>query len=435
MPERSRLFVLPHVEASPDQRESLMSLLIRTCGAHQVNPRRLIGAVVSVALPEIEKLAYPAFFNRLAGTINGLGPYADLFVRAMEQMTGQQALRSLTLLPWKDFFPLNGQGALARHPRWCSACLLEQRRSREDVYFPLLWSLEPYRVCTVHGRPLDDLCPHCGKRQPFISRYPDQAVCHHCLRSLIHLRSPDAESEPSGGNQFETWVANALGSMLAQHDNPGFAPSAEHFRSAVQSMVESVAGGNRAAFCRSVGFNRYALKGWLSKGERPSITQFLALSYAVQTKPADLVSIEVSWHGAQDNFLRAAGGLKIRHRCPTVTKYRRSELRSRLQAQLQAEPPQPISVIAQSLGLTARYLRYWFPEMCAHLTLRHKKSVRRRSMERMETQGRRVQEIVRAFRDGNRYPSRRNVDKFLRENGASLGNRVLFKVYREALAA
>jgi len=433
MPERSLLFVLPPAEASPDQRESLISLLIRTCGAHQVNPRRLLGAVVSRALPEIEALVYPRFFNRLAGTINGLGPYADLFVRAMGEMTGQHTLRSLTLLPWRELFPLNGQGALARHPRWCSACLLEQRRSREDVYFPLFWSLEPYRVCTVHGRPLDDRCPQCGKRQPFISRYPDQAVCHHCLRSLIHLRPPDAGAESSVGSQFEIWVANALGNMLAQHDNPAFAPSAEHFRSAVQSMVDSVAGGNRAAFCRSVGFNRYALKGWLTKGERPSITQFLALSYAAQMQPADLVSIEVSVHEAQGNFLRVAGKLKIRHQCHTVAKNRRNELRSSLQAQSQAEPPQPISVIAQNLGLTAHYLRYWFPEICAQLTLRHKRAIRRRSAERMETQCRRVQEIVRAFRDGNRYPSRRKVDAILRKEGASLGKRDLFKAYRAEL--
>lgn len=435
LPERSRLFTLNPAETSPDQRESLISLLIRTGGAHSVNPRRLIAAVFGEAAPEIEVLAYPGFFNRLAGTLNGLGQYADLFVRAMERLTGQEGLRSLTLLPWKDLFPHNGQGMLARHPRWCSACLLEQRRVREDIYFPLLWSLEPYRVCTIHHRPLDGQCPHCGKRQPFLSRYPDQAVCHHCLRSLIHLRPADAGAEATSVSQFEIWVANALGDMLAQHGDPAFVPSADQFRTAVLVLVESRSGGNRAAFCRSIGFNRYALKGWLAQGERPAITQFLALSYAVQVPPIDLVSTGVSPACGQNDILRVPGKLKIRQRCPRISKHRHLELRCWLQDQLQAELPQPISVIAESLGLTAQYLRYWFPEMCAQLGSRHKKSVRRKSTKRTETQCRRVQEIVRGFRDGNRYPSRRKVDKFLREEGASLGNRILFKAYQAALAA
>lgn len=435
IPERSQLYALTPVESPPEQRESLISLLVRTSGAHSVNPRRLIAGVFAKAAPEIEALMYPTFFNRLAGTINGHGKYANLFVQVLEDLTGQHGLARLTLLPWRDVFPHNGQGMLSRHPRWCSACLLEQRRTRKNIYFQLRWSLEVCRYCTIHRQSLDDRCPHCGKQQPFLPRYPDQAICHHCLRSLIHVPAVGTKVEVPNIGQFEAWVAKALGNMLVQHNDPAFTPSAKQFHTAVQVIIESVADGNRAAFCRAIGFNEHALKNWLTKGERPSITQFLALSYAVQVAPVELAMGNTGSLALQHSAVQRPKKLKIRKRCQNAGGHHRIKFKRWLQEELQAEPPHPISVIAKRWGVTAQYLRYWFPDSCRELTIRYKESLRQGSTKRLSAQIQRVHEIVREIRENNCYPSRRKVDTTLREAGASLGKRILFDAYRAALEA
>lgn len=433
IPERSRLFALTPVESPPEQRESLISLLIRTSRAHSVNPRRLIAGVLAQVAPEIEPLVYPGFFKRLAGTINGQGKYASLFVRVLEELTGQRGLSRLTLLPWKDLFPHNGQGMLARHPRWCSACLLEQRRSKEDIYFPLLWSLEPYQHCTIHSHPLDDCCPHCGKRQPFLPRYPDQAICQNCLRSLITIPAPAAGDEELAVAPFDVWVAKVLGDMVARHDDPGFAPSVGQFHTTVKSVVEATTGGNRAAFCRAIGFKHFALKNWMSKGERPSVTQFLALSYAVQVSPLDLVSGSPSLCPIPYSELLLPGKLKTRKRRQRIDSSRRSSIEKWLDEELGSEEALPVSSIAKRWGLTTRYLRYWFPDLCAQITAHYKESLRQSSASRLAAQIQRVREVVRELRDGNRYPSRRMVNAMLRKDRASLVRRSLHEAYLAAL--
>ncbi len=428
IPERSQLFSLPPAEFPEEQREGLISLLVRTCGAHSLNPRRVVAEVLGKQKPELQPLAYPKFFNRLAGTINSHGKYASLFVSALEALTGQQGLSRLTLLPWQDFFPKKGPGMLSPTPRWCSACLLEQGRSRDDVFFPLLWSLDAYRQCTIHNRPLQDHCPHCGRLQPFLSRYPDQAICHHCLRSLIYP-NPAFCNDKATGTQFELWVAKALGDMVVRQSTPGFEPSVEKFHEVMKSIVEATTDGNRAAFCQAIGFNRYALKNWLTKGERPSLPQFLALGYAVQAWPIDLAQGNSSFRPSLSAPM-VPGKLKVRERGQDTDETNRAELRRRIQKDMQTEPPQPVSAIGKRYGVTASYLRYWFPDICLNISTRYKEFLRLRGKKRLNDQIQRVQDIVQAFHDQKSYPSRRKVDLILRKEKASLRERVVRDAYR-----
>ena len=59
----------------------------------------------------------------MAGTINGLGKYANLFVNATQDLAGHHDLRTLTMLPWANLLPFNGMGLLSKKRRWCSACI------------------------------------------------------------------------------------------------------------------------------------------------------------------------------------------------------------------------------------------------------------------------------------------------------------------------
>lgn len=431
LPERSHLFALAPVDSPAEQTESLISLLNRTCGAHSVNPRRLVIEVLAKTTPDVGALAYSRFFNRLASTINGLGKYANLFVQVLESHTGRQGLSRLTMLPWQGLFPHKGTGMLAAHPRWCSACILEQRRNRDDIYFPLLWSIDDYRNCMVHGQPLDDHCPHCGKQQPFIPQYPDQGICHHCFRSLIHFSPGSTGTNLPTVSAFESWTGRALGTMVAHHQSAvDFSPSVGEFHCAIRSIVKVATGGNRSAFCRAIGFS----ENWMSKAHRPSLKQFLALSYAVQVPPIYLLSGGALLNTNQYTLLLPPGKTKDRKRSPMSDGIYRDRLLKYLMEALRSEQANSVAAIAQQCGLRARHLRYWFPEACRRISERHKQSQRHNSAKRVEADVLRVYQVVQELRNDSRYPSWVKVNTILRKEGTSLVRPILREAYRAALA-
>lgn len=427
IPSRSVLFALsPLGTGTPDQ-ESLVSLIIRTSRAHLLNPRHLVTKVFIEAVPGTGKLA-TAFFRKDGCTVNGLGLYAELFVSAMSKLTGRQNLHPMTLLPWKDVFPHNGQGLLARHPKWCPACLTNQRKLVEGTRFPLKWFLDAYSVCSTHWMPMEDRCPACGRQQPFFPRYPDQGICHHCRQLL----SPTSSRPRGEHSQFELWAAEAIGDMIQRQSELGYAPTYGRFQEFVTRQVEAITEGNRAAFCRLLGFDNHGLRGWLDRNERPSFTQFLALCYALNVMPADIFrddrSMEVT--AQLRNPIEAR---KKRRACARPSLEKRKELEAILQAILESGDRRSVSSIATELGVRPSCLRYWFPEICTTLSERHRQSAKTCAVLRQEMQCARIVEIVKQIESEGVYPSRRRVTRALRPERISLIKSRLSDAYCKAV--
>lgn len=427
IPLRSRLYSLVAYGIGSSGQESLLSLIVRTCHAHAVNPRRMIAAIYPMAEPVVAKLASAPFFGRLAGTVNGLGQYAELFVSATEQLTGQRNLAALTMLPWRGLFPHNGQGLLARQRRWCPVCLNQQTQDGEPVPVPLAWSLEAYSCCPTHDCCLEERCPHCGKPQPFLPRYPNLGICDYCRGGLGEC-APDDEV-----SSIDQWVAEAIGDMMAHNTEAGLSPDVAKFLNFLSSRVNDFSDGNQAAFCRSIGLAEHATKGWFSKGERPSITQFLSICYGTQTMPST-VFVPVSSECRKPPDLRKLPyKLKTRKPRSQPAANRRTAMERFLERKLVAPGADAVSKIASELEVGVGCLRYWFPEQCADLSRRHRIASKVRSFERQGAQCRRLEEIVREIVRGGHYPSRRRVNSHLRKESMSLAQRHLGEAMRQML--
>ncbi|WP_319240212.1 TniQ family protein [uncultured Propionivibrio sp.] len=423
VPPRSRLFSLaPGGAGTPDQ-EGLLSLLIRTCHAHAVNPRLVIRDIFSEAEPSIRRIPTAAFYQHLAGTMNGLGKYAELFVSAMEKLTGRTNLRVLTMLPWQSLFPHNGQGMLARHRRWCPVCLHQQRLNSEVAAWPLIWSLDTYSFCRRHLVPLEHCCPSCGKAQPFVPSYPDLGICSHCHRPL------GCRHEPQEVSEFQHWIADALSGIVEQQSETGFSPSLEVFHKFLVGQVEAHTEGNRAAFCRALGLNEFAISGWLNKGERPSITQFLTICYGTKTMPWEVFynPHSISTVG---QLLLPKEKLRNRNPCKRPIPVRHAELRQELLEHLTKGTELSVSAIAGDLRVTRSFLRYWFPDTCKSLSLRSRAAAQDRTRLRHCSQTLRVKAAVRRLRESGEWPSYRKVGNLLKQQNLSLSDQRLREVYK-----
>jgi len=429
---RTLLYSLTPIGLGTPLQESLLSFLVRVSRAHAVNPRRLVGDVLAQGDSTIRQLAYASFYRTFAKTVNGIGQYAELFAAVLERATGTKHLRQLTLLPWRDLFPFNGQGTLAPHPQWCPTCLIEQCPKIGERYFPLAWSLVACKMCPMHECKFETLCPHCGKHQSFIPRYPDAGICSECGNFLVSEKVLSAKHHvpPSG---HERWAADALLTMIARQSSPTTLPTADDFRAFVATVVEREAGGNRAALCKKIGLRSWALNGWLNKGDKPSMAQLLDMCYRMGVSPANIgprqeTITETVAMSSCEKLIRRRG-------CGRLTYAQREELRAQLEIFLSGEISPPVSHIASKLGVTARCLRYWFPGQCVVLTERARVALAEKSINHQAKQKRRVKTIVQQLRQAGRNPSRRQVSDAIGKEGMSLAQPHLLMAFREAITS
>lgn len=88
--------------------------------------------------------------------------------------------------------------SLARHQRWCPACLAEQG------YAKLPWSFLHLSGCPQHGIRLLDACPHC---QQTLWLKSASLTLHHCPHCASDLRQADGVelTEPEGQQCQHDW--------------------------------------------------------------------------------------------------------------------------------------------------------------------------------------------------------------------------------------
>lgn len=429
IPPRTPLYALPPAAMGTPMQESLLSLIVRTARAHTVNPRRLVATVFPEVVPAFADLAYATFFAKLAGTANGLGRYAELFVAATELLTGRPGLRQLTMLPWQELFPHNGQGLLARHPRWCPTCFAEQHLAGDDPAAPLAWSLEAVRICPKHRQPLQERCPTCGRHQPFIPRYPDLSVCEHCHCTLATAGEFDVRKRETL-TALDWWAVDAIGDMLILP--AGVEPSGERFRAVLRERISLTTDGNRAQFCREMGLQEWALKGWLTKNERPSPAQFLAICYGLGCLPSKLFAGVPEGQTPPPRLID--GTLKRRAPCPRLSEASRRELKRKLQECLTRSESTSLAAVGRELDVSARCLRYWFPDLCQLLGLKHQEWAKARAVAFRKEQQCRVQEVVRKVCEAGEYPSRRRINRILRHERMALVLPHLLDAYLTAIS-
>ncbi len=428
LPRRSKLFSLVPIQIGLPLQEALISFLVRVSRAHSVSPRRLVSAVLGDVDPEIAPLCYAGFFRTYSRTINGLGQYAEKFSSALKNATCVDGLENLTMLPWREFFPHNGQGMLAAHPRWCPVCLYYQQLTADGTYFPLAWALEAFKACPIHGCRMAERCPHCFKSQPFVPKFPEQGICNECLHSLASTEAGTGQ-RAAAPSASEKWVSKTVGDMIAHHSKRIPIPTLDGLRKALKAHVDDLTDGNRVVFCRKMGLPPRALNGWMNKGERPSMSVLLELCRGLNIPPQKLASP----HQYESAPLCAlAASEKVKRRVPRagLKSAQRKLLQEELACFLANGDSLPVSGIAAKLGVSAKSLRYWFPHVCGDLSARYRIAVASKSRLHQAAQARRVETLVRAFLDAGKYPSRRKIGELLRLEGMALAQPHLIQEFR-----
>ena len=430
MTPRSRLFQPQLMAAGTKDVEGLISYIVRIAAAHSVSPTRLLRKIYTVDNPEIAEFLYPSFFNHYSSTVNGLGKYAELFVAHTESLTGAKSLVLSTLLPLSDLLPSTGCGLLSNRPKWCPECIQEMVTTLSESYRPLIWSLKLYRACTKHKQPLVDTCPHCDRVQPFIPRYPDLSRCAYCYQGLnLRKRSQCLEF-----SEFDYWVFAALENLIVHLNRFGQVVAANTFAILIKSAVEHFSKGNQSAFCKSIGLNSWAVKGWLRNNEKPSLPQLLTICYGIDTLPSEIFLKpwdEVFTHQA---LRRIPEKIVDRAERPLLKDGQLTELKHSITAIANDEMDyRPLAIVARQLGHRLTCLKYWFPTESAKISKKFAINTKAIGLKNAQAAIAAVSNIVEEIRGRGEYVSNRKVNDRLLRKGMSLAKPILFRAFKSEL--
>lgn len=429
VPSRSRLFGLAPTGVGTPECESLISYLVRLSRAHCMSPRDLIKNEFMWRYERQAGIRAPGFFNEYSKTLNSVGDYATGFVRLAEMLTGRNDLRYLTMLPWGGVIPDVGTGLLATEPRWCMQCLAHQRDSRQEHYSPLVWSLHLYGFCTVHGTKLTNRCPRCSKKQPFIPRLPVQDHCDYCGCWLGLQNGLDEEERPT---EREIWLSQAVADMVSHNTYADKNITQQLLQSILSGFVADFANGEKRSFSRMLGLTDSSMSCWIAKGKKPLFPQLLDVCQKLGLLPTEMLTgvQPQAIHGANKTQAKLYH-IEDRH---GVGSQERETLRLAL-LRIANDPldHRPLSEISFSLGVRRSYLIYWFKELCAAITAKHRVEMQRQVHLKWEGEAQKVREVVAVLQNQGLYPSKEKVDAAI--SPLSLRRGRLSRVYKYAISS
>lgn len=421
------LFALK-MEGSSQAPEGLLSWIVSLGHAHSLGPRTMLKHLLGSHETYRDIWNGSAFFERDCGTVNGLGKYAqmmcDIFGADTTALVAQMTLRSLSHL-----LPRNGEGLLVKSPRWCHRCLCDQAREGLRPHFPLVWSLEYYRVCHLHHVSLTEHCPSCGNTQSFLPSYPSLLHCCICGESMIEAAPSDFCMQEPEIDTFDEWCAAALVDFVGSLAELRSDGSLHHLRTNVDAIVERFAQGNRKRLCEALGLQIYALNGWINKGERPSLAVLLRLCHGIGLQPARIFLPGAVNHAKRVCPVSSAPGQR---QCRPMLGHRQKE---RIHGQLDVILGDPtdhrgLVAVASQVGLSRHALKHLFPQQSKDIVQKNRTCEARMLEARYREDHDFLRAVVQNLCAKGIYPGRRRVNAELSARRITLMRPDILGTYR-----
>ena len=417
------------MEGNPEVPEGLLSWVVGLAQAHGLGPRAMLKVLFSKHERYNDTWTGSTFFERDSATVNGLGTYAQMLCDLLKRRSGPD-LKAMTLQSLSHLLPRNGEGLLAKNPRWCHRCLCEQARLGQRPHFPLVWSLEYYRVCHIHKTAMQEHCPACGNTQSHLPCYPSLLHCGACGKSMLAPLPDDFSVEEPQATEFEKWCSLALVDLVGRLETLQTIGSPLHLRSNIDAIVDRFTLGNRKRLCEEVGLQIYALNGWVNKDERPSLSVLLRLCHGIGLMPANIFLPDVIEHVTRTAAVFSSSSSR---ECRPLLGYRQRE---RIQKQLEViltdtTDHRGLAAVAEQVGLSRHALKYWFARQSTNIVYKNRACESRRLELRYREDHDFLRATIQRMCVEGIYPSRRRVNAALMTRRTTLMRPDIFRAYEQ----
>ncbi|QDC44773.1 hypothetical protein [Methylophilus medardicus] len=261
--------------------------------------------------------------------------------------------------------------------------------------------------------------------------YPDLSRCAYCYQGL-NVRADDEMVEYS---EFDYWVFYAIEDLICHLNEWDNVATVDALTKFLRQAISHYANGIGTTFCKQIGLSSWAIKGWLNKGEKPSLPQLLSVCYGLDMFLSDVFLNETQAYEFSGRVLRKLPEKMLdRAERPLLVAAQRIELLETLTKFAEdRNEHRPLSEIAKLLNFTGSCLRYWFPEQCARISSKHADYKRISGIINQESSVNKVKLIVDELKASGVYVSNRKVNNRLLLEGKTLAKPVLYKAFKTML--
>lgn len=406
IPKRSQLYSLAPLGINTFFVESLTSYICRLAQEHHLQTGALIQHIIAPCISKHyisnSQSRGISSFLRYAAPINGNGVMASDWSEALATLTFRHDLSQLTLLVGAD--ALSHRDLLQTTKQWCPTCYSEWRCQGSAVYEPLLWCINGVIVCPKHHRSLENSCPLCSSRLPWLTWYSRPGYCSNCGG---WLGNSENNSKPE---EKDIYISETVGSFLAYVSQQSVPIPQAGFIQSLQNLISTTTQGNVAAFARCLSLPKTTMWELVQQRFPPSLPLLLQLCFQFrfpllallmgieEILPGDSVpsKVQAKKRGSRDSF----------------------DYKKILQAleDILADP-ESVSLsmreVARRLGYPAKTIASRFPEQCQQISRRYMEYRKQQGQIRKTLLRQRINEAVIIVRNEGFQPTYRRVGAVL----------------------
>ncbi|WP_162987464.1 TniQ family protein [Metabacillus litoralis] len=390
---RSRLYNLPPIGIDSVNIESLRSYIGRIAQAHSWKTSDFINDILITEIKNIHYKDNPEIFYGRAGSINGFGDFTEECIKSLESLTMCNNLSYLTLKKCKDIF--HHPNIFHRYLRWCSSCLEEFRERKIEIYEPLLWSISIVEYCPNHRKPLNSICPGCGKRPVSFSRKYSPGYCTRCEQWL----GSDSEDDKKlcvteMDSEWKLFVAEQMGELMKLNSSDKLPLEKNGLFNLIHLIIKITSGGNVSRFASLINRDRKRVTEWKLRRGLPNVESLIAICRLLEINLQELLlgNVNKTTLNKEYNHL-----LNLNIPPGQVQKKRSDQVNDSLEIELEKiylnEYPPP------SLAELQRRFNYYnmerrFPELSKKIAAKNTKYRREQQKLREELICKEVREII-----------------------------------------
>lgn len=361
-PPRSYLYSIKPIGLGTPYVESLSSYLARLALAHVVPIDIFINKII---LPRMEA-PYRIGSGDLLRIMNGMSRTTSEILRVLGNLTKQQDLMGLTMLPWR--YVIDDRALLDVRKSWCPYCYQQFDEDLGFAYDPLIWSLSVTKVCPIHAEHFVHECENsdCPGKSPNRHFYVP-GYCQGCGSWMG--RSEDVlDGHEKSSLKPEINAAKQLimtGQWMMQ--------SGREFKGAHGKTIKELVDREKLSSHQLgalLGKNMRTIDGWM-EGSRVQITQLIELAVDTELSLKDFLTGGINIAKIRQNKGRVSMSRHKSRQSRFDSKLLSAKLKT-LYEEYKAEPLN-LSEMARLVGCSVDTLQRHCPENCSEITSRYRK--------------------------------------------------------------
>jgi ribosomal protein S27E len=377
LPPRTPLLPLPPIGVGKPDVESLTSYLCRLAATYCVSVSDLVRSILALSRQSAahEVKTHDPYTHPNA--LLGVTPIAQWWVTLLKRLTGVRDLHCLTLVDWSETF--HAKGLLRRKRAWCSKCFQDWRTVGTKPYDRLAWALQAVTVCARHEAVLTTVCPGCSRESPVFSARMKPGRCSMCGQWLGDAQGAEGDGSQlnaESGKETQLVIAKHIGAMLAITHSADVSRSRIYFQSVLKSRLASLSRSSVSELARLLGLGEAVAYDYCMTTSALTMEPFLQVCGALQMPPVTmLVDTDSSASRLSHHTAHSITSLRRRkgqHLSPDDLTYVRATLEATLNGPREGAPS--LSALADQLGCSIGALRLRFPDVCAAIVARGRRS-------------------------------------------------------------